>query len=242
MIAAGGDAGALWTAKGTPEVSRLRCRVMPLASRPIRPGLRSLRRRWRGFLVLHRRLLVALAVGLAVLSGLRALSPPLPVSNQVVVALHDLPGGRVLATGDVTVRRLPAEVTPAGAVADVSAVAGLTLAAPVRAGEVVTDRRVLGEGLLAAHPGSVAIPVRVPDTEVRELLRVGDRIDLVAASPRGPATVVAEAAPVLALPRPAGGGVGANAGALVVVAVPEHDSLEVTSAAAAGVVGVVLLG
>lgn len=232
----------LWTVTGTPATPRLRCRTMPVATRPLPAGLRSLRRRWRGFVVLHRRLLVALAVGLAVLTGLRTLSPPPPPTTAVVVAAHDLPGGRLLARGDVVVRRVPAHAVPGGAAAEVSAVEGRMLAAPVRAGEVLTDRRVLGAGLLQAHPGAVAVPVRLPDAEVRELLRVGDHVDLVAASPRGPATVVAAGAPVLALPWPAGGSTTAPTGALVVVAVPEPDVLDVTSAAAAGVIGVVLLG
>ena len=240
MIAAGVAPWALWTATDAARRARLRCRVMPTATRSTPLVVRSLRRRWRGFVVLHRRLLMALAVGLAVLAGLRALSPPPPPSAEVVVAAHDLQGGGVLSAGDVVVRRFPTDATPAGASAEVSGVEGRTLAAPVRSGEVITDRRVLGAGLLEAHPGSVAVPVRLPDAEVGGLLRVGDRVDLVAASARGPATVVADAAPVLALPPPTGG--AAAAGALVVVAVPEHDVLDVTSAAAAGVIGVVLLG
>lgn len=191
--------------------------------------------------MLHRRGLVALAVGLAVLSGLRALSPPPPPATEVVVAAHDLPGGRVLSSGDLVVRRVPTDVAPEGASAEPASVQGRTLAAPVRAGEALTDRRVLGAGLLAAHPGTVAVPVRLPDPELRGLLRVGDRIDLVAASPRGQALVVADAVAVLALPRPTGDTAAAT-GALVVVAVPEHEVLDVTRAAAAGVIGVVLLG
>ena len=191
--------------------------------------------------MLHRRGLVALAVGLAVMSGLRALSPPPPPSTEVVVAAHDLPGGRVLSSEDLLVRRMPTDVAPEGTSVEPTSVEGRTLAAPVRAGEAVTDRRVLGAGLLAAHPGTVAVPVRLPDPELRGLLRVGDRIDLVAASPRGQAAVVADAVAVLALPRPTGETAAAT-GALVVVAVAEHEVLEVTRAAAAGVIGVVLLG
>jgi Flp pilus assembly protein CpaB len=193
--------------------------------------------------VLHRRWLLAVCVGLAVLTGLRTVSPPPPPTTQVVVAAHDLPGGRVLTADDLAVRRVPAEVPPAGSASQTATVAGRTLAAPVRSGEVITDRRVLGAGLLEAHPGAVAVPVRVPDVEVRDLLRVGDRVDLVAASRQGAAPVVADAAPVLALPRPRSqeSAVAAGSGALVVVAVPETDALEVARASAAGVLGVVLL-
>ena len=205
-------------------------------------GVSSARRRWRGFLVLHRRWLAAVAVGLTVLTGMRALAPPPAPSLDVVVAAHDLPGGRALTAGDLAVRRVPEGLVPGGSAGTVSAVMGRTLAAPVRAGEAVTDRRVLAAGLLEAHPGSVAVPVRFPDPGVGDLLRVGDRIDLVTASPRGPATVVADAAPVLALPPAHGRAPVAGEGVLVVLAVPETDALDVVQASAAGLLGVVLLG
>lgn len=215
---------------------------MPAPYRRSASALVRPRHRWRGFVVLHRRVLVALAVGLAVLAGLRALSPPPPPTVDVVVAARDLPGGLVLTAGDLEVRQVPADLPPGGATADPSTLTGSTLAAPVRIGEAITDLRVLGEGLLAAHPGTVAVPVRVPDAEVPRLLRVGDRVDLVAASSRGSAAVVLEAAPVLALPTPPGGRTASPGGALVVVAVPEADVLDVVGPATAGVIGVVLLG
>ena len=60
------------------------------------------------------------------------------------------------------------------------------LAGPVRAGEPLTDVRLVGASLAAAYPGAVAVPVRLPDAGMAALLRVGDRIDLVAADPRAP--------------------------------------------------------
>lgn len=226
----------------SPSPRRLRSAVMSPPHHPSPPRLARLRRRWRGFLVLHRRWLVALAVGVAVLAGLDAVDPAPPPTTPVVVAAEDLSGGQVLSADDLAVRRMPAGLLPAGAEADVGALTGRTLSAPVRAGEVITDRRVLGPGLLQAHPGSVAVPVRLPDAEVGRLLRVGDVVDLVATSARGPSTTVADAVPVLALPAPAAPARSLGAGALVVVAVPEERALAVSRAAAAGVVGVLLLG
>ncbi len=210
--------------------------------------LTSLRRRWRAFVVLHRVPLIAVAVGLAVLAGLRAVSPPPPASTAVVVAAHDLPGGRLLTESDLAVREVPTAVVPAGVAPDRSTITGRTLAAPVRAGEAITDRRVLAPGLLAAHPASVAVPVHVADPRIGRLLRVGDRVDLVAATANGTgATVVTDAAPVLALPNAQNGpgpdaGVGSGSGSLVVVAVPEHEAVRVSQASSAGVVGVVIVG
>jgi Flp pilus assembly protein CpaB len=192
--------------------------------------------------VLHRRWLVALTVGLAALGALRTIAPPPAPSTAVVVASHDLPGGRSLDDEDLDVRRVPTDLAPSGATDSTTTLVGRTLAAPVRAGEVLTDRRVLAPGLLEAHPGSVAVPVRIAEAGVRDLLRVGDRVDLVAAAPRAAtAGVVADAVPVLALPAVADDGPG-SAGALLVVAVPEHDALEVSQVSASGAMSVVLLG
>ena len=61
---------------------------------------------------------------------------------------------------------------------------GRVLAAPLRAGEPVTDVRLVGP----ADRGPtrlVAVPVRLPDPGMVALLRVGDRIDLLATDPRG---------------------------------------------------------
>lgn len=205
----------------------------------LRPTLRTLVRRWRGLLVLHRRWLVALAVAASVLAGLRAVSPAPPPTVGLVVADQDLPGGHALTPADLTVRRVPSELAPRGAAGSPTSLTGRTLASPVRAGEVLTDRRLLGPALLAAHPGTVAVPVRLPDPGLRGLLRVGDRVDLVAAGRAGGAVVLTADAPVLTLPRAARSGPTAT-GVLVVLAVPEAEALDVVRASAAGVVGVML--
>ena len=78
---------------------------------------------------------------------------------------------------------------------------GRTLAAPLRRGEPVTDVRLVGAGLLQGYDDLVAVPVRVPDADAVALLKVGDRINLLATDPRGGGTdTVAVAVPILALP------------------------------------------
>jgi Flp pilus assembly protein CpaB len=75
------------------------------------------------------------------------------------------------------------------------------LAGPVAAGEPVTDVRLVGRGLAAAHPDLTVMPVRLPDAGVAALLRPGDRIDLVAADPgSGDADPIAFDVLVLAVP------------------------------------------
>ena len=69
---------------------------------------------------------------------------------------------------------------------------GRQLAAPLRRGEPVTDAALVGPSLVRGRPDLVALPVRLPDTAMAELLRVGDGVDLVAADPQGgPAATVA---------------------------------------------------
>ena len=119
---------------------------------------------------------------------------------SVLVAAHDLPAGARLTDDDLTTAEFRPGTEPSGLVEHPG---GLTLATSLRRGEPVTDPRVLGPALTDGHPGMVATPVRLPDTAMASLLRVGDRVDVLAADPQGGPTVeLAEAALVLALPRP----------------------------------------
>ena len=157
-----------------------------------------LRRGVRRVVLARRRPLAAACAALAVLAGLHAARPAPASSVPVRVAARDLVSGTVLSGDDLVTRRFPPEVAPPTTA--VSAV-GRTLAAPVRAGEPVTDVRLVAPSLVAGYPGRVALPVRVSDAESVALLRVGDEVSLVAADPRrGTASYVAVGVPVLALP------------------------------------------
>ena len=177
---------------------------------------------------------------MAVLAGIHAARPRAGDTVAVTVAAHDLVSGTVLGRSDVATRRFPAGSAPAGA--RIRAV-GRTLAGPVRAGEPITDVRLVTPGLVAGYPGRVGLRVRVADADAVRLLRVGDHIDLVAADPRdGSATYAAVDVPVLALPPPgdpdsASGGV---TGRLVVVAALPSDVDVIAGAAATAVLSVVI--
>ena len=77
----------------------------------------------------------------------------------------------------------------------------------------------------------MAAPVRIGDAAAVDLLRIGDRVDVVAADPQGraPATVVAYDAPVVAAPRRGRGG-GADDRRLLVLAVTEETAAELAGA------------
>lgn len=165
---------------------------------------------------------------MAVLAGVRATAPPPTPTVAVTVAARDLPAGAVLATADLTTRDLPVGSAPEGLAADP---AGRVLAAPVSRGEPVTSVRLVGDGLAAAAPDRVVLPVRVSDAGVAALLQPGDEVDLLATDPgSGDTAVLATGVRVMAVP-PADPDAGtAHAGALVVVGVAPAEATEVTSA------------
>jgi Flp pilus assembly protein CpaB len=188
----------------------------------------------------RRRPLAAVCLAVAVLTGLHAVRPHPGAQVTVAVAARDLDSGTVLSAHDLVHRRYPEDVAPVGSSATA---VGRTLAAPVRAGEPVTDVRLVTPSLLSGYPGRVALPVRVADAGAVALLRVGDTIDLVAADPRrGTASYVAVEAPVLALPAPDTQSPDAEglSGRLVVVAADPSEVDQIAGAAATDLLSVVL--
>lgn len=205
--------------------------------------LTLLRRRARRVVLARRRLLAGSAAAVAVAAGLQAAADPPVPKTFVVTAARDLGSGTVVGAGDL--RRVafdPASV-PSGVLREAEVV-GRTTAAPVRAGEPITDVRLVSGSLLDAYPGMVAAPVRIGDPGAVALLEVGDVIDVLAADPRGSAdaVLVADDAPVIALPRGSDTGLaqGGLVGALVVLAVPEETAQDVAAAGTRGFLSLVL--
>jgi Flp pilus assembly protein CpaB len=199
----------------------------------LRTGPTRLFRAWRRVrrvVLARRRLLAALLAGVAVAAAVQAATaPPQPVIG-VLTAARDLPAGAVIADDDLRVVDFAPGSVPSGVGRDL---VGRTLAAPVRRGEPVTDVRLVGPALTAGDPELTAVPVRLPDTAMVELLEVGDRIDLIGTDPQGSgASVVAPGVPVLALPRAPEETGSAQPGGLVVVGA---SPAEVTRLADAGV-------
>jgi SAF domain len=136
----------------------------------------------------HRRPIAAALAALSVAFGLAAVRPLDPAGVQVLTAAHDLPGGTALRKQDVRPVALPPAAVPGGALRN--PVTGRVLAGPMRRGEVITDARLVGGGLLKRYgPGIVAAPVRVADAATIRLLRPGDHVDVLAAdAPTDPGT------------------------------------------------------
>jgi len=180
----------------------------------------------------RRRLLAVLCTVGAVAAGLRATAPPAPPTVDALVAARDLPAGAVLAEDDLMSVALPPDTVPAGVLTDTGDATGAILAAALRAGEPVTDVRLVGPGLANAATGTVAVPVRLSDAAQVGLLAVGDEIDLLATDPEARITeTVASGALVLAVPDVKQDAPDAITGRLVVLGIPASTVVEVTAAA-----------
>ena len=205
-------------------------------TRPVR-ALARLRRR----VLLRRRPLAALLAAAAVLVGTQVVSPSPPSTASVWTAARDLPGGALLRAEDLVRTELPPAAVPQGTVHDETAALGRRLASPMTRGEVLTGVRTLAPGILAGYPGTTAVPVRIGDADVVDLLRVGDRVTLVAGDPdgRGDPVTLVEDVPVIALPEPRSGGLAStSSGRIAVLAVPTGAAGAVAVRASTGFLSV----
>jgi Flp pilus assembly protein CpaB len=191
--------------------------------------LRAAARRVRRAVLRRRRLFAALCALVAVWAGLRATAAPAPPRVPVTVAAHDLGAGAVLRPSDLATVGFAPGTVPAGHIRDPG---GRQLAGPLRRGQPITDAALLGASLVRDRPDLVALPVRLPDTAMAELLSVGDELDLISADPQGgPATTVARDVLVLALPPPPSDAAADGLpGRVVVLGVPDADVTVVSSA------------
>jgi Flp pilus assembly protein CpaB len=206
--------------------------------------LSVLHRRIRRLLLVRRRLLAAAAAAVAVAAGLQASAPPPPPTTRVLTAAHDIGGGRVLTAEDLTRVAFRPGSVPDGVLRDAADAVGRTTSGPLRAGEPITDVRLVAPSLVAGYPGRVAVPVRIADSGAVRLLRIGDRVDVLAADPRGkrPTTQVAVDAPVVALPAGEEAHAGLVDGGLVVLAVTDETARDLAAAGVSAYLSIVLTG
>lgn len=170
-----------------------------------------------------RRLVAATLMLLAVALALRPATAD-RVTTSAVVAAKDLPAGTTLAPADVTVRQVPRDVVPHGVLTTADAAVGQVLGSATRAGEPLTDVRLVGPAntrLASGDPNAAIVPVRLADPGVADLLHPGTRVDVVTLDPQQDTTeLLATNATVVTVrgeERPAD-----HHGRLVVIALP-HD-------------------
>lgn len=199
-------------------------------------------RRVRRTVLARRRLLAALAAATAVAAGLQAATGPPAPKSVIIVAAHDIPGGTVVGASDLAPAEFDPSSVPSGVIATAAEALGRTTATPVRAGEPITDVRLVGGSMLAGYPAAVAAPVRIGDPGAVALLQVGDHVDVLAADPQGAsaAVVVAAGAPVIAIPRQEEAEAAVVSGGLIVVAVTGGTAQDLAAAGVTSYLSVVI--
>lgn len=189
-------------------------------------------------------LLAAAAIVLALRPSPAPRADPRPAAIGVAVAAADLPAGTVLSRAQLDVARFPPSAVPSGTTREAAPLVGRVLAGSVRAGEPLTDVRLVGTALTRLLPeGQVAAPIRLADLAVAALVHTGDRVDVLATPhDAARADVVAADALVLATdgrPRDASADPG---GGLLLLAVDAATAGRLAAAAAAATLTVTLPG
>lgn len=193
------------------------------------------------FISWHRRAVGALLAAGSVLLLAAALNAE-PPTHTVVTLTADQPAGRRIVATDLTLRDLPPEALPDGALTDPSAALGRTTAVELRANTVLQPGTLTGD--LTLPPGRVVVPILVPDAALRSLLRPGAVVSLVAPGPDGLVVLTSDAR-LVAHPseEPAGSRLGLATGresGLQLVEVAVEDAALVASLGQTGQVSLVL--
>ena len=212
--------------------------------RSVRGASAAWRRDLRSALARRRRVLAAGLLAGSAACAISAVSPAPPPSAEVAAAARDLSGGTTISADDLRIVKVPPDSVPAGAISDEAQLTGRVLAAPVRAGETITDVRLVGPALLAGYGNQlVAAPVRIADAGSAALLQPGDLIDVLAADGVGgtngesvasEARLVASDVRVVTVPRDDESALSAGdlgEGALVVLATTSQTAARLASAA-----------
>lgn len=182
----------------------------------------SLNRRWQRI----RRPLAVLLIGVGALLLWGRDHAPV-ATLPTVVATDDVAVGDIVGPDDVEVVAWPAKSRPPPAAADPAMITGRRAASAIRAGEPLTDQRVIGPSLLTmAGADAVAVSVPADPLSASGLVRPGDRVDVIA----GRGTVLVSGAPVLT--------VGQETG--TVLAVPASAAPNVVAAVGTDAIALVL--
>lgn len=145
---------------------------------------------------------VALTVFLCAV-GLAAVESLTPRSGhvRVVISAKSIAAGASIAEQDVTIKDIPRDLVPSGAVTDITSAQGRTLATGMSPGEILTEQRMVGPSLARSLTGSSEskiIAITLADTGIVSALRTGDSVDIVStADERGMAAPLAHGARVV---------------------------------------------
>lgn len=204
----------------------------------------------------------ALAAALLATAALLAFAPggsDASRATPVVVTARDVATGTTLRAADVTLARLPPTAVPAGALTDPDAAVGVTLAGSARAGEPLTDARIVNGGAMsltgsdrgegtadadaaggadtadpddAARDDTATVPIRLSDAAITGLLRPGTHVDVITADDTSDeGRVLASDATVVTVTAPDDTNrTSAPDGPLVLIALPADTATHVAAA------------
>lgn len=188
-----------------------------------------------------RRKIAAVAAVICLFATLSALTPRRDDLVGVLAAQRDLPAGHRLSASDVHTINMPGQLVPAHAFTDTGAVVGQTLVGGLSAGSVLTSASVLSAGPSNAGDGEQLVPIRLADSGIVGLLKVGDRVTVVTQDVEGSQVVLASQVRIAALPQPEpSNSVAPQSGALVVLAADASTAAKLAGAGAQSRLGITL--
>ncbi|MGL4305960.1 MAG: SAF domain-containing protein [Mycobacteriaceae bacterium] len=123
--------------------------------------------------------LVILAAALAIRGN------PQSHTATVLIASRDLRPGEILKASDVQTTQRTASTIPKATLTSVDQLDGRTIASPIRAGEILTDVRIIGPRLASAAisaPEARIVPIHLSDPALTDLVHEGDIVDVLAVS------------------------------------------------------------
>ncbi|RZS40897.1 Flp pilus assembly protein CpaB [Herbihabitans rhizosphaerae] len=178
----------------------------------------------------------AVAAALALLAVILALLPGTARGESgqpMLVAAGDLRAGTTLTAGHLRTVDAPTGLRPAAALSTVDSAVGRVLAGAAGAGEPITSARLVGQESTRLHGAgadTAAVPVRLADPAVADLLRPGSRVDVVAGDRADkPGTVLAREAVVVTVHSGPDRVSPGEKGRLVLLALPRDTATQVAS-------------
>lgn len=136
--------------------------------------------RWSPRALGTRRYAIAAALsGLAALAAAFIVQPPPAQTTEIIVANSDIPAGETIRSTDVKELGIAPRSAPPESFSQPDDVIGSQATANIPEGVAITASMLMGREFLELLPdGLVAVPVRLSDPEISQLLQPGDRIDV----------------------------------------------------------------